>query len=104
MPPPEALKETLLPPVTVKPKPSAPHHAKPRPPTPAQPPKPPLEGPKSLRDALAEITMTKKSAPPAPPQTSSLKETLHMVAPKKEEVSQETIRQMLDIDEPKDSR
>ena len=117
MPPPEALKETLLPPVIQRPKPPAPiQHTKPRPQAPIQPPKPPLEGPTSLREALAKVQGTKPlvAVPaPVPPKStpSSLKEALTKVAPEshkkpsvpKDELSPETIRQMLDVDEPKNT-
>ncbi len=73
MPPPE--KKPYLPPV------KPPH-------------KPPLDGSKSLRDAIAQVTHTK----PTPPPLSQLKETLQQVTSKKDELSPETIRQMLDVD------
>src|SRR3989344_2158196 len=47
---------------------------------------PPLDGPKSLREALAQVTSTKNPAPP------------------KNELSPDVLRQMLDVDEPKDTR
>ena len=78
MPPPE--KKPYLPPV----KPA---------------PKPPLDGSKSLREALAQVTHAK----PAQPPPQGLKETLQKVAPKNE-LSPETIRQMLDVDEPKNTQ
>ena len=82
MPPPE----NRLPPVIPKPKPP-------------QPQKPPLDGPKSLREALAHVTNVKSPPPPTP----GLKEALQNVAPKKDDLSPETIRQMLDVDEPKNT-
>ena len=51
---------------------------------------PPLDGPKSLREALAQVTGTKNPAPPNPPAGG--------------ELSQDVLRQMLDVDEPKDTR
>jgi len=69
MPPPE----NRLPPVPPKPKPPEPH-------------KPPLDGQKSLREALAQVTNT-KSPPPLQP-----------VPPKKNDLSPELLRQMLDVD------
>ncbi len=79
MPPPE--KKPYLPPV----KPA---------------PKPPLDGSKSLREALAQVTHAKPAQPPAP----GLKEALQKVSPKKNELSPETIRQMLDVNDPKDTQ
>lgn len=79
MPPPE--KKPYLPPV----KPA---------------PKPPLEGSKSLREALAQVTHAKPAQAPPP----GLKETLQKISPKKDELSPETIRQMLDVDEPKNTQ
>ena len=73
MPPPE----TRLPPVPPKPKPPEPH-------------KPPLDGQKSLREALAQVTSTKNPTPPNPPAGG--------------ELSPDMLRQMLDVDEPKDTR
>ncbi|MEK7109578.1 MAG: hypothetical protein AAB919_04095, partial [Patescibacteria group bacterium] len=61
---------------------------------PKQPERPPLEGPKSLKEALAQVT-GKKEAPPVSP----LKEALQRAGPKNE-LSSETIRQMLDVEEP----
>jgi len=52
-----------------------------------EPERPPLEGPKSLREALAQVT---KSAPPQNPPADG-------------ELSPETLRQMLDVEEPKDT-
>ena len=69
MPPPE----NRLPPVPPKPKPPEPH-------------KPPLDGQKSLREALAQVTNTKSPPPPQP------------VPPKKNDLSPELLRQMLDVD------
>ena len=127
MPPPEALKETLLPPVLPKPKaPQQSHNTVRRPQAPLQPVKPPLDGPKSLREALSQVTLGQKSPTPEsrakpptqpghknPPPTSALKEALQKVQPAssasspqtasvpvapKNELPPETIRQMLDID------
>ena len=105
MPLPETLKETLLPPVLPKPK------------VPPPPPKPPLGGSKSLREALAQVTVSQghkaqTSVPKAPiVAPSGLKEALHKIHPtspvpaaQKNELSPETLRQMLDVDEPKDTR
>jgi len=89
MPPPE----NRLPPVIHKPKPPQPH-------------KPPLDGPKSLREALAQVTSAKPIEPVQPPP-SGLKETLQKVAPNPPaggELSPDVLRQMLDVDEPKDTR
>ena len=86
MPPPE----NRLPPVINKPKPPQPH-------------KPPLDGQKSLREALAQVTGA-KPIEPAPPPQSGLKEALHKVAtnpPAGGELSPDVLRQMLDVDEPK---
>ncbi len=79
MPPPE--KRPYLPPVKT-------------------PPKPQLDGSKSLREALAQVTHAKPKPLP-PPQ---LKETLQQVTSKKDELSPETLRQMLDVDEPENTR
>jgi len=51
---------------------------------------PPLDGPKSLREALAQVTSTKNPAPPNPQAGG--------------ELSPDVLRQMLDVDEPKDTR
>ena len=106
--PPAILKETLLPPVLSRP-PQAPPSAKHRPSQPLQPPKPSLEGPKSLREALAQVTLArqtgeasappKKITPPTPAPSSDLKATLAKMV-SKDELSPQTIRQMLEIDEP----
>ena len=69
MPPP--VKKPYLPPV------KTPHH-------------PTLDGPKSLREALAQVTSTKNPAPPNPQAGG--------------ELSPDVLRQMLDVDEPKDTR
>ncbi len=116
MPPPEVLRETLLPAVVQRPKPPvSASHTKPRP-QPVQPPKPPLEGPTSLREALAKVQGTKPPVVvPAPVSLkstpSNLKEALTKVAPEshkkppapKNELTPEVLRQMLDVDEPKDA-
>ncbi len=86
MPPPE--KKPYLPPVITKP-------------VPPQPQRPPLDGPKSLREALAQVTGA-KPIEPAPPPPSGLKEALHQVS-SKNELSPDMLRQMLDVDEPKDA-
>ena len=89
-----------------------PPHAVPKPYVPPVAPKPPLEGPKSLKEALARITHAPKSAPPLPdrqagaggqaPASSPLKDALRSVAPppKKQEVPAEVLRDMLRVDEP----
>ncbi len=100
---PAAPKPTLPPPVVhIEPKKEEslmpPPEKKPFLPPVKTPPKPQLDGSKSLREALAQVTHTKTIPPP-----SQLKETLQQVASKKDELSQETLRQMLDVDEPQDT-
>ena len=68
------------------------------------PQKPHLDGSKSLREALAQVTNSNHTKPPVQPPPSGLKEALQKVSPKKDELSPETISQMLDVDEPKDTR
>jgi hypothetical protein len=80
-------------------RPSKPHPAPPKKEEVKQPEKPPLEGPKSLREALAQVTGAKS----APEPISPLKDALQKAAPKNE-LSSETLRQMLDVDEPEDTR
>lgn len=124
MPPPEVLKETLLPPVLEKPKvASKPLSSAPRPPSPVQPPKPPLAGPTSLREALAKVTnATHKPIAPVAVPSADLKHTLTKLspttqapaapkklvppppAPAQDTLSPETIRKMLDVDEPKNTQ
>ncbi len=68
-------------------------------------PAPPLEGARSLREALAKVTGNK--APIVPVHALDLKETLHTVAPKAEapqpnkpaELPEDVLRSMLAVDE-----
>jgi len=69
-------------------------------PAPIVPDRPPLEGAKSLRDALAQATGKKIEPPPV--HARDLKETLHTVAPKAEAkpvgLPEDVIRSMLAVD------
>jgi hypothetical protein len=74
------------------------------------PPAPPLEGARSLREALAKVTGQKFT--PAPQHAPDLKETLHSVAPKAEapvpshkpaELPEEVLREMLAVDDEMES-
>lgn len=97
MPPPVRKVEHLPPVAAPKPK----HES--RPAAYAQPQKPPLQGPKSLREALAQVTGTKP-----PVHAPDLRETLQKLspAPQKEkapnEIPPEILRDMLSVEEPRD--
>ena len=79
---------------------------------PKAPPAPPLDGAKSLREALAQVTGN-KSIPPSPPSQHApdLKETLHTIAPKAEApkpqepagLPENVLREMLSVDEVDDT-
>jgi hypothetical protein len=122
MPPP---KEPWLPPVpepqAPRPRATQPHTPTPRAPRPVEPQRPPLEGPKSLREALAQVAGIKTGQ-----HAPDLKSTLRQVAPdstKKQsrttmvatstrdeganastEIPPHVLKDMLAVDEPNDGQ
>lgn len=125
MPPPPEAREGLLPPVPPPaPKPQAFHPPakapvhKPGPAAYTQPEKPPLPGPKSLREALAQVTVARSNAgaptTKTPPHATDLKATLQKMAPaaakeepkKKDsstEIPPDVLRDMLAVEEPRNN-
>lgn len=100
MPPPTGER---LPPVP-KPKQEPRHSASRSTPAYTQPQKPPLQGPKSLREALAQVTGTKP-----PVHAPDLKTTLQRLSPaperpqeKSAEIPPDILKDMLSVEEPND--
>ncbi len=95
--------------------PPQPQHFRPTKPRAATPEPPPLEGPKSLKEALAQVTKAPKA--PAPSRAPELKEALKRVAPstpassltaeaplgKKDDISPQVLQAMLAVEEPDES-